>query len=52
MCADGWDKKFGLYGWDHRDPENKRVLHDTSKVQGATSVMCVPTDHRPQLKPS
>lgn len=32
MCADGWDKKFGLYGWDHRDPENKRVLHKTSKA--------------------
>lgn len=31
-CADGWDKKFGLYGWDHNDPDNKRVLHETSKV--------------------
>jgi hypothetical protein len=30
--AYGWGKKFGLYGWQHGDPENKRVLHDTSKV--------------------
>jgi hypothetical protein len=30
--AYGWGKKFGLYGWQHGDPENMRVLHDTSKV--------------------
>ena len=30
--AYGWGKKFGLYGWQHGDPDNTRVLHDTSKV--------------------
>jgi beta-glucosidase/6-phospho-beta-glucosidase/beta-galactosidase len=32
--AYGWGKKFGLYGWQHGDPDNTRVLHDTSKVVG------------------
>lgn len=30
----GWSKKFGLYGWDHDEPTNKRTLHETSKVLG------------------
>lgn len=42
--AYGWQKKFGLYGWQHGDPENKRVLHDTSKVwhggRHAATVLC------------
>jgi len=29
----GWDKKFGLYGWDHGDPKFKRTLHETSKAR-------------------
>ncbi len=30
--AYGFDKKFGLYAWSPDNPENERVLHDTTKA--------------------
>jgi Glycosyl hydrolase family 1 len=38
--AYGWEKKFGLYGWQHGDPDNARVLHDTSKVSSGFAGCC------------
>ena len=37
--AEGWDKKFGLYNFDINDPEKRRTLHETSKVD-----FCIPVD--------